>query len=178
MDKQYLYSKYESFKSFAPTLITSILILVISYYIANYYKNYFLKKPPNGNDIIFHQIAWMLYYIIIFIGIIFTLTTLGFNIASIVTILGTMGLAIGLALQNSLQNIIAGIFISIYKLFNIDDYIKIVGLGSANPTIGKVIQFNLGYTTISELKTNIKTVIPNTIVYGNLLTNYGKKLPV
>jgi small conductance mechanosensitive channel len=178
MDTQYLYNKYESFKNFTPTLITSILILVISYYIANYYKNYFLYKSSTDNDIIYHQIAWMLYYLIIFIGVIFTITTLGFNIASIVTILGTMGLAIGLAMQNSLQNIISGIFISIYKLFKIDDYIKIVSIGSLNPTTGKVIDFNLGYTTILELKTNIKTIIPNTIVYGNLLTNYGINTPI
>ena len=91
-----------------------------------------------------------------------------------VTILGTLGLAIGFALQSSLQNIISGIFISIFKLFNIGDVIKLFILGNNNPIIGRIVDFDVGYTTIIDLTTKIKTTIPNTIVYSNLITNYGK----
>ena len=180
MDKQYFYKKYQDFKNFLPTLISSILILVVSFIIARYYKNHISGVPSGDNkdiDLVYYQMSIILYYIIICIGIIFTASNLGFNVAAMVTILGTFGLAIGFALQSSLQNIISGIFISIFKLFNIGDVVKIFKLNDIYPTIGRIVDFNLGYTTIKELKTDVKTIIPNSIVYGNLLTNYGIREP-
>jgi small conductance mechanosensitive channel len=176
MTNRYFYDKFENVKNFIPSLLTSILILIIFYFIANYYKNNIINKSSddkNNVNLIYYQISEIIYYIIIFVGIVFAASSLGFNVAALVTIFATFGLAIGFALQSSLQNIISGIFISIYKLFKIGDIIKIVGLGNTNPTIGKITDFNLGYVTIKELKTNIKTIIPNSIVYGNLLSNYG-----
>ena len=126
------------------------------------------------NYVIKYQISEIFYYLIICVGIIFTCSNLGFNVAAMVTILGTLGLAIGFALQSSLQNIISGIFISIFKLFNIGDVIKLFILGNNNPIIGRIVDFDVGYTTIIDLTTKIKTTIPNTIVYSNLITNYGK----
>ena len=180
MDRQYFYNKYQDFKTFLPTLITSLLILVVSFIIATYYKNHIINSQSNKNkniSLLYLQISSIVYYIIICIGIIFTASNLGFNVAAMVTILGTFGIASGIALQSSLQNIISGIFISIFKLFNIGDVIKLFKLNDLYPTTGRVIDFNLGYTVIKELKTNVKTIIPNSIVYGNLLTNYGIREP-
>ena len=172
-------------KKFIPTLINSILIFAVFYAVANYYKNNIINSAINRfskNDenvnLVYYQMAYILYYVIICIGIVIVLIHIGFNIASIVTILGALGLAIGLAMQNSLQNIIGGIFISLLNLFNIGDYIKLVPLGNVNPIYGRVVKFNLCYTTILDLKTNTITSIPNLAVYGNVLSNYGKVKPI
>ena len=176
----YFYDKYKDIKNFVPTLITSILILIISFFIANYYKNHIINifsDDKKDIDLVYYQMSNISYYLIICIGIIFTASNLGINLTAMITILGIFGIAIGFALQNSLQNIISGIFISIFKLFNIGDVVKFFKLNDTNPTVGRIIDFNLGYTTIKELKTNVKTIIPNSIVYGNLLSNYGIKEP-
>jgi small conductance mechanosensitive channel len=178
MDQQYFYNKIDNIKNttidFAPTLITSILILILFFSIADYYKKYFInpEEIKSNNSLASYSIKYILYYIIIFVGIIFFSYNIGVNIATLVTILGTLGFAIGLAMQNSLQNIISGIVISSFNLFNIGDVIKISGLSNINSLIsGKVINFNLAYTTISDLTTNVLTIIPNTIVYSNILSN-------
>ena len=52
---------------------------------------------------------------------------LGVNTASIVTLLGTAGIAIGMSLQGSLANVAGGILILLMKPFKVGDYVKFTG---------------------------------------------------
>jgi small-conductance mechanosensitive channel len=120
--------------------------------------------------LIYYQLNWLVYYSIIIFGLIFSLVNLGFNVATIITLIGSMGLALGLALQETIKNLISGIYISINKLFSIDDIISIKPLGNLNSTLGKIIDFNLNYTTIID-NNNIISMIPNSFIQNNILTN-------
>lgn len=122
-------------------------------------------------DLIYYQLSWIVYYSIIIFGILVALVNLGFNIATIVTLLGSIGLALGLALQQTISNIIAGINISINKLFKLGDDISLKPLLNVNPVHGKIIDFNLYYTTIIDKSSNMISQIPNSIIQNNILTN-------
>ena len=193
MDTNYFSEKYESIKKQAinigPSLIVSIIIFIIFYVIANYYKNIMIANKNTNNqesemiqnynthkNLIYYQFVWIIYYSILFSGIMFSLINLGFNIATILTILATLGLAIGLALQDFLKNIISGIYLSFTNMFGLGDLISVRSLGSTNPTFGKILDFNLFYTTIVEDKTNQITMIPNSTIQNNILTNLSKNI--
>ena len=193
MDTNYFSEKYESIKKQAinigPSLIVSIIIFIIFYVIANYYKNIMIANKNTNNqesemiqnynthkNLIYYQFVWIIYYSILFSGIMFSLINLGFNIATILTILATLGLAIGLALQDFLKNIISGIYLSFTNMFGLGDLISVRSLGSTNPTFGKILDFNLFYTTIIEDKTNQITMIPNSTIQNNILTNLSKNI--
>ena len=172
IEANYIYEKLHSFLNIfidsLPSLILSILIFVIFYVIAEYYKYRVIRKKSiieqdsksiieqesNDNNIsldnnlIYHQINWIIYYSIIVFGLIISLVNLGFNVATIITLLGSLGLALGLAFQETLKNMISGIYIALNRLFNIGDIITLKSLGSLNNTFGKIIDFNLYYTTI------------------------------
>ena len=79
---------------------------------------------------------------------------LGVNTASIVTVLGTMMLAVGMSLQGSLSNVAGGILILFMKPFRVGHYI-ISTYGE-----GTVSMIGLFYTTITT-KDNRVLTIPN-----------------
>jgi small-conductance mechanosensitive channel len=196
MDKKYfsdkLGSMIDNFVNHIPLILSSIFIFVIFYVIADYYKLNVIPKKNNlmkseqeqlmeteegnenenlNNDLIYYQLSWIGYYSIIIFGLLVSLVNLGFNVVTIVTLLGSVGLALGLALQHTVTDIISGINIIINKLFKIGDEIILVPLGNTNPTFGKIVDFNLYNTTIVDSSTNNVSTIPNSIIQNNVLTN-------
>lgn len=90
----------------------------------------------------------------------------GFQVTSLVTILGTASLAIGLALQGSLANFAGGVLILLMKPFKVGDYI----IENDKGCEGTVESIDIFYT---KLKTydNKLVVIPNGNITSNSLVN-------
>lgn len=93
---------------------------------------------------------------------------LGVPIASIVAVIGSIGLAISLAVQGTLTNLASGIMILVFKPFREGDYIESDGVG------GTVEELGIFYTTLCT-PDNRKVVIPNGKVTSTILTNYSAK---
>ena len=121
-----------------------------------------------------HQIGNVVYYLILIVGVIFSIINLGFDTTAIITVLASFGLAIGIAMQGTLSNIISGIIISINNLYNINDLIRINQLLNENTIYGKVIDFNLYFTTVIDPRTKLIINIPNSTIQNNLLTNVSR----
>ncbi|MDE6728667.1 MAG: mechanosensitive ion channel family protein [Oscillospiraceae bacterium] len=101
------------------------------------------------------------------------LSMLGIPSTSVVTVIGTAGVAIGLALQTALSNVAGGFLLMINKPFKIGDYI------TTNGVEGTVAQISILYTRLDSL-TNQAIFIPNgmavnaTIINNN--TNENRRL--
>jgi small-conductance mechanosensitive channel len=135
-------------------------------------NNLNIPKPNRQDNENFYKIhkkfiAELVFYIIILIGIFFSLSRIGINISSLLIILGTIGFAIAFGLQNLIQQIISGISILVFKYFNLGDLIKV------KSDIGYVKQFNLINTTIMTNKGE-EIIIPNNMITTDLFTNYTK----
>lgn len=79
---------------------------------------------------------------------------------------GILAAIIGLAAQESFSNILSGLFISIFKPFNIGDRISIVG----DSTAGFVEDITLRHTIIRTY-TNVSVIIPNSIIASSKIEN-------
>ena len=86
--------------------------------------------------------------------IVMVVAQLGVNTASIVTILGTAGLAIGMSLQGSLSNVAGGILILLMKPFKVGEYV------STKYGDGTVQAIGLVYTTLTTVDNRV-LAIPN-----------------
>lgn len=180
-----------------PLFLSSVFIFIIFYAIAEYYKSLIIPPkikltksetvliqemrqeiqseidqgiPVYDSSLIYNQLSWLVYYSILVFGAIVSFVNLGFNVTTIITILGSTGFALALAIQDSLKNIISGIYISINKLFKIGDIVSLKPLGNLNATHGRIIDFSLYYTTIVD-SNNIISMIPNSVVQNNIITN-------
>ena len=117
------------------------------------------EKSPHAN--IAKVLAGIVKNIMLIVGLITALGTLGVNISAIVAGLGLTGFAFGFAFKDMLSNFISGILIFIYEPFKLGDTIEVEG------KTGKVIDINLRYVTIKT--ENQKVLIPNSISVSKVI---------
>lgn len=106
----------------------------------------------------FITIALNLFIVVIAVSI------LGVPMATIVTVVGTAGLAVGLALQGSLSNFAGGFIIILFKPFSVGDFIEVGGYS------GNVTDIGLFYTTLVSLD-HRRISLPNSVVSSKELVN-------
>lgn len=104
--------------------------------------------------------------VVLALGVLVILQTLGVSITPLLTALGVGGLAVGLALQDTLANFFAGIHILSSRQVRPGDYVQ---LDSGEE--GYIQDVTWRYTTIQQLSNNI-TVVPNAKLASSVLTNY------
>lgn len=90
----------------------------------------------------------------------------GMDVASILALLGSAGVAIGLAIQGSLSNFVGGVLILLLKPFKVGDYIK----EDANGNEGTVVSIELFYTKLTTPDNKV-IVLPNGTLANSSLTN-------
>ncbi|MEU1055294.1 mechanosensitive ion channel family protein [Streptomyces sp. NPDC005876] len=116
-----------------------------------------------GSATIFVNITRVL---VLAIGFLVVLQTLGISIAPMLTALGVGGLAVALALQDTLANLFAGIHILASKTVQPGDYIRL-----SSGEEGYVEDINWRQTTVSDLSNNL-IVIPNGQLAKTNMTNF------
>jgi small-conductance mechanosensitive channel len=116
-----------------------------------------------GSATIFVNITRIL---VLAIGFLVVLQTLGISIAPLLTALGVGGLAVALALQDTLANLFAGIHILASKTVQPGDYIRL-----SSGEEGYVEDINWRQTTVRALSNNL-IVIPNGELAKTNMTNF------
>ncbi|WP_320781397.1 mechanosensitive ion channel family protein [Streptomyces sp. CRN 30] len=116
-----------------------------------------------GSATIFVNITRVL---VLAIGFLVVLQTLGISIAPLLTALGVGGLAVALALQDTLANLFAGIHILASKTVQPGDYIRL-----SSGEEGYVEDINWRQTTVRALSNNL-VVIPNGQLAKSNMTNF------
>ncbi|MFE5189950.1 mechanosensitive ion channel family protein [Streptomyces sp. NPDC056628] len=125
-----------------------------------------------GSATIFVNITRVL---VLAIGFLVVLQTLGISIAPMLTALGVGGLAVALALQDTLANLFAGIHILASKTVQRGDYIRL-----ASGEEGYVEDINWRQTTVRALSNNL-IVVPNGALAKTNMTNFmrpGQELTI
>lgn len=108
-------------------------------------------------------IKTILYVILFFIIV----GVAGVKATSLVTVLGTAGIAVGLALQGSLANLAGGVLILFFKPFSKGDYIITNGLEG---TVEKIqILYSILYTIDNKV-----IIVPNGQLANNSIVNVTK----
>lgn len=101
------------------------------------------------------------YYLVIILGLVTGLNTMGVKTAPIIAGLGLSGFALGFALKDIIGNLLAGVLILIYRPFKEGDYLQVSGCE------GRVTEINMRYTVLSKGETT--HMIPNGVVFSNPL---------
>lgn len=158
-----------------PGLVIRGLILIILFIIwpkllgmiLTTYKKTLEKKNV---DPLLESFTVSLLKTVAYIALFFVVVSvIGIKATSLVTVLGTAGIAVGLALQGSLSNLAGGVLILFFKQFSKGDYI------SNNGGIeGTVDQIHILYTTLVTTDNKV-IVVPNGQLANNAIINYSRK---
>lgn len=109
--------------------------------------------------------------VIVAVGVLVLLGSLGVSVAPLLTALGVGGLAVALALQDTLSNLFAGIHILASKKVEPGDFVRL-DTGEE----GYVVDINWRNTTIRELSNNL-VIIPNAKLANAIVTNFYRPEP-
>ena len=148
-------------------ILGAVLVVAVGFWITNKLIRllrktvFFTKMDINGAVLIRTIISILLKTLVIFTAA----AILGIPTTSIITIVGSLGLATGLALQGSLTNLAGGILIIAFKSFKIGDFIE-----TASGDSGTVIDIGVFYTTIQTID-NTAIVLPNGTLSNQAVKN-------
>lgn len=149
-------------------LIIALFVIIISFRISKMVVK-LIKKGKKFNKIDKSVQSFFISFVSITIkvlGILIAASIVGIPTTSLITVIGSAGVAIGLALQGGLSNIAGGIIILLFKPFEVGDFVDTYG-GS-----GTVSNIELFYTQIITAD-NKKIMLPNGDLANNPITNYS-----
>jgi small conductance mechanosensitive channel len=153
-----------------PNIVVALLIAIAFGFVARVVGN--VAGTVMRRTFESRQIAGLLTSIVkslvLVAGIFIALDFVGLKgtVTSLLAGAGIIGLAIGFAFQDMTENFIAGIAMGIRKPFEIGDVIKAEGV------FGNVKSINLRNTLVETFYGQLE-VIPNKILFRNILTNYS-----
>jgi small-conductance mechanosensitive channel len=112
-------------------------------------------------------VSYLARLVVLVLGGLVLLQTLGVSITPLVTALGVSGLAVGLALQDTLANLFAGVHILASRQVRPGDFVR---LDTGDE--GHVVDVTWRYTTVRQLR-NALTIVPNAKLASAVITNYS-----
>jgi small-conductance mechanosensitive channel len=154
---------------YLPKLGIALIIFLVFMGIAKIVQMIFFRMDHRfdaGKNQILKLSGKTIKFLILGIGAITALGTLGINVNAMVAGLGLGGFALGFALKDALSNILSGALILIYHPFTVGDTINVTGCQ------GIVLEINLRYTILQgESKIYL---IPNSSLFTNNIEVLGK----
>mgnify|MGYP006115711683 FL=1 len=154
---------FELMYKYSPNIIIGVIIFILFWFFSKItqfgIKNLLEKINPSNN--ISNVIASIIKNLIVIIGFITALGSIGVNISAIVAGLGLTGFAFGFAFKDMLSSFISGIMIFIYQPFKLGEIIEVDGKK------GEVIDINLRYVTLRGKES--KMLIPNSLLVSKSL---------
>lgn len=149
-----------------PDIVAALIILTVGFIVTRMT----LKLMAKGLNIkhvdpTIHKFSMSLVRVVLTVMVvIMALSALNVPMSSILTAIGTAGLAIGLALQDSLSNVAGGFLILFSKPFKCGDYVKI---GSEEGTVDMI---SMLYTRLLTVD-NRAVFIPNSSAAKSTVVN-------
>lgn len=113
-----------------------------------------------------YAIARIISYIVLVLGLLIGVETIGINLSSLAVIAGALGVGIGFGLQNIVSNFVSGLIILTERPIQIGDRVDL-----GNNTVGKVVRIGARATNVLT-NDNIMVIVPNSEFVTNRVVNW------
>lgn len=150
--------------------LIAVLVLIIGLKLIKFFtkrlEKHKLSKKMDSNiwTLVMHTMRVVLNVLIIIVAI----EIVGVPSATVITVIGSCGLAFGLALQGGLSNLAGGVMLMIFKPFHAGDYIV------TEKCEGIVEEIGIFYTKLVTID-NQSVSIPNSVLSSNIVVNASAK---
>lgn len=155
-----------AFGNLLSAVILAIICLIVIKLILKIYDK--LVEKSRIDPIIRKILRIAVKAVLLFMGLIIVLSSLGISVTSLVAALSVVGVAFSLAIQGFLSNVFGGIQIISNKPFHVGDFVD------AGGESGVVQEVGLFYT---KLHTGDKKLvqIPNSVIANSNIVNYSSE---
>ena len=147
-----------------PRLGGAVAIILVFFVLSKLIKSVITKgcKRLNLDRYLTSLLARTSSIILIILGFVTALGTLGINVSALVAGLGLTGFALGFALKDTISNLLSGILILLYRPFKVGNAINVSGYE------GEVVSIDLRYTELNSKGNRI--LIPNSKLFTDPIT--------
>jgi small conductance mechanosensitive channel len=151
---------------YAPPILGALLVLFAGWTIANWLRRFVTKglEKTKIDATLKPVIASVVRYIVLGLTLMVVLQQFGVQTASLLALLGTIGLAIGLALQGTLSNVAAGLMLLFLRPFEVGNHVE------AGGAEGIVLGIDLFHTNLRTTD-GVDIVIPNGAILSGTIKN-------
>lgn len=152
-------------------LLGALLFLLVGWILIKYLVKLVSRLMSRRNDLdasIQSMVCTILRGALLFLLLLCCADQLGLPTTSIITLVGTFGLAFSLALQSSLSNLAGGIFILTSKPFVTGDFI------TAGDVSGTVTKIGFIHTLLNTMD-NRQIYVPNGTISGASIINFSRE---
>lgn len=149
------------------TFIILIVMMILIKIKNKYFKRMVIKNKidPTMSKFLARLVSTSVYLFVIFI-IVSQIKPLNQFAVSLLAGSGVAVLVIGFAAQEAFSNLIAGVFLSLFRPFSVDNLINIP---SINVT-GRVEDITLRHTVIRTFENN-RIIVPNNVINSSVIEN-------
>ena len=151
------------------SLVKMLLLIIISFFIGNFYRKWIMRisrRWPDMSQMSIRLTSNIGYYLIVFIGIMIAISSIGIDMTSISLIAGALSIGIGFGLQTVVSNLIAGIILMFERTIRIGDTIEL-----SDGLRGRVTDMRIRSTTLQTFD-NIDIVVPNASFIQSNVVNW------
>ncbi len=113
-------------------------------------------------------IGTMIRYVVLFLGFVIILQTVGVDLTTLTVLAGAIGIGIGFGLQNVASNFISGLIVLLERPIQVGDRIE------ANEVNGEVMAIGARSTRIRTID-NVTVIIPNSKLVAENVVNWSYK---
>jgi len=151
--------------------IYALLVLLVAHAGIRLWQNTLIKKLLVGSGLrtgLRDSITLITVYVFWFMGILISLSVLGFSTKSFALAFGGLGIGLGFGLQNIFNNFISGLILLFERPIEVGDAIEINGVW------GEVKKINVR-STLVQTYDYADLIIPNSDFISNMVTNWTYK---
>ena len=165
--QKWLETAYDWILAFLPKLIAALVIFIAGWWLTKFICKISERAMTRAkiDKTVVTFLNSLLNAALKVLIILCVLSTVGFDMTTLIATVSAATVAIGLALKDSLANVASGTLIIINKKFKVGDYIETEGLK------GTVVKIDMMYTTLCTYN-NREILIPNSRLTSNNIINY------
>lgn len=150
-------------------IVIALLILVLSFRFSSWGRRAItrvMRNPDNSNAAQIYAINRLVHYVLVLVGVLFAVSSLGVGIDNLLLVAGALGVGIGFGLQHIANNFVSGIVIMLEKSIKVGDLIEL-----ESGIFGEVIELNIRATLI-RTNDNVDILVPNSEFIAGRVTNW------
>ncbi|HXH02401.1 MAG TPA: mechanosensitive ion channel domain-containing protein [Candidatus Competibacteraceae bacterium] len=150
-------------------LLRIALILTIAWWISYWLRKGLIQLGERGEGVnlpAFYTIARLSHYLIIILGFIVGLSSIGVDFTNFALVAGAVAIGIGFGLQSIVNNFVSGLILLFERSLKVGDFVEL-----ASGIQGEVREINVRSTLINT-NDNVDIVVPNSEFMNTKVTNW------
>ncbi len=159
-----------SLRSLVELIVLFMGVLVISRAFTDFLKERLLVRLgiDEGNR---EAIAVILRYLIVALGVVAAIQSIGFNLASLAVVAGGLGVGIGFGIQDLTTNFVSGLTLLFDRPVKVGDFVELEGL------MGIVKKISIRSTIITT-NDDSSVIVPNSTMISSKVVNWSYDNPL